>query len=89
MQSVLCVSAETRAHARALASSVKREKQHISLLFHLPSGRHGPMLDRTKAVTPNEAVADSDDDWVDEWTNYVPDPIVISEARRQELREEA
>ena len=29
-----------------------------------------------------------DDDWP-EWADYVPDPIVIPEARRQELREEA
>lgn len=45
------------------------------------------MLDRTKSVTPNEAGTDPDDDWVEEWTNYVPDPIVISEERRQECRE--
>ena len=46
------------------------------------------MLDRTTPVTPNEADTHPDDDWVEEWTNYVPDPIVISEERRQECREE-
>ncbi len=44
-------------------------------------------MDRTKSVTPNETDTDPDDDWVEEWTNYVPDPIVISEERRQECRE--
>ena len=46
------------------------------------------MLDRTKPVTPNEPDAHPDDDWVEEWTNYVPDPIIISEERKQELLEE-
>ena len=49
-----------------------------------------PVADVDGAI--GESAADGsallDGDW-SEWDDYVPDPIVIPEARRQELREEA
>ena len=55
----------------------------------LRADRSGLVLDRSDLTAADRADAKPDDDeFEDEWADYVPDPIVISEARRKELREE-
>ena len=51
--------------------------------------RNGPVLDSNELTAADRADAKPDDgEFEDEWADYVPDPIVISEARKQELRKE-
>ncbi|WP_419926869.1 hypothetical protein [Candidatus Poriferisocius sp.] len=45
------------------------------------------MLDRSDLTAADRAGTKPDDgEFEDEWADYAPDPIIISEARRQELR---
>ncbi len=47
------------------------------------------MLDRKDTVSDIQALTEEEKNEIrDEWADYVPDPIIISEARKQELREE-
>jgi len=46
-------------------------------------------LDKDDSTATDQARPRADaDDFDDEWADYVPEPIYISEERRQELREE-
>ena len=55
----------------------------------LGAARSRLVLDRSEQTATGRADAKPDHDGLDdEWADYVPEPIVISEARKQELREE-
>ena len=55
----------------------------------LGADRSRLVLDSSEQTATGRADAKPDHDGLDdEWADYVPDPIVISEARRRELREE-
>ncbi len=55
----------------------------------LRADRSGLVLDRSDLTATDRAGTKPDDgEFEDEWADYVPDPIIISEARRQKLRDE-
>ena len=47
------------------------------------------MLDRKDPMSAISALTEEEKNEIrEEWADYVPDPIIISEARKKELREE-
>ena len=47
------------------------------------------MLDRKDPMSPYPPLTEEEKEELrKEWADYVPDPIIISEARKQEIREE-